>query len=139
MPRRRRWRRTRRREFLDGAHRRRRDRTPVTDHHSSTTGSTPRLRLGHARARRLFVAAFVLLITTSVPLFAADPESGSEWKILVGRIVDFAILAGVLVYFLRSPFAAYLRDRGVTIRKDLSEAAAIRTTAENQLAAVRSR
>lgn len=122
-----------RREFLGGALRSRRHRTPVTDHPDSTTGSLPRLRV--------FTVAllFIIIIGASVPLVAAEAESTDAWKMLLGRIVNFAVLVAVLVYFLRSPFASYLRGRGAAIRKDISDAAAVRTTAEKQLADVRSR
>ena len=51
----------------------------------------------------------------------------------IAKIVNFAALAGILVYFLRSPIGTYLRTRSETIRKDLVEAAGLRSSAEKQL------
>lgn len=51
----------------------------------------------------------------------------------VGRVVNFAILAGTLVYFLRSPFAKHLADRSAQLRRDLVEAADMRKSAAEQL------
>jgi F-type H+-transporting ATPase subunit b len=51
----------------------------------------------------------------------------------VARLFNFAILAGVLVYFLRQPLAGYLQTRSAQIRQDLTTAAEIRRAAEAQL------
>ena len=65
-------------------------------------------------------------------------EHGSEaahespWS-LVARLTNFAILAGVLVYLLRSPLAQYLADRGAQVRRDLVVAHEMRETATRQL------
>ena len=55
---------------------------------------------------------------------------------MAARLFNFAILAGTLVYFLRSPIAKYLGDRGTQIRSDLVRAADMRATAAGQLAAI---
>jgi F-type H+-transporting ATPase subunit b len=54
----------------------------------------------------------------------------------IARIANFAILVGLLVYFLRSPLAAYLASRGQQIRSDLVTAAELRRSAEAQLAEI---
>jgi F0F1-type ATP synthase membrane subunit b/b' len=51
-------------------------------------------------------------------------------------LFNFAILAGALLYFLKSPIANYLGDRGTQIRSDLVRAAGMRTSAAAQAAAV---
>lgn len=48
-------------------------------------------------------------------------------------VVNFAILCYVLYYFLRAPLTSYLTDRGASIRKDLVDAAAIKSAATAQL------
>jgi F-type H+-transporting ATPase subunit b len=48
-------------------------------------------------------------------------------------VVNFAILCGVLYYFLRGPLTAYLEDRSQSIRKDLVDAAALKSAATSQL------
>jgi F-type H+-transporting ATPase subunit b len=57
----------------------------------------------------------------------------------VARIANFAILVGLLVYFLRTPLAGYLHSRGEHIRAELVQAATMRRDAESQLADVNQR
>lgn len=52
------------------------------------------------------------------------------------KLANFAILAGVLVYFLKSPITAYLATRGTQIRQDLLTASEMRATAAAQLAGI---
>jgi F-type H+-transporting ATPase subunit b len=66
----------------------------------------------------------------------AHPES--PWA-LVGRLFNFAILAGSLIYLLRSPFAAYLAARAKAIRADLAGAEEMRADAARQLAEIEQR
>jgi F-type H+-transporting ATPase subunit b len=51
----------------------------------------------------------------------------------IARLVNFGILAGVLVYFLKSPLVGYLASRSTQIRQDLVTAAEMRKTAGAQL------
>ena len=52
---------------------------------------------------------------------------------VIARAVNFAIFAGVLVYFLRSPIRKYLADRGDQVRSDLVSAADMRQSAAAQI------
>lgn len=52
---------------------------------------------------------------------------------------NFALLAGALVYLLRSPLAGYLEQRGVQVRSDLTKAAALREEAAVQIATIEAR
>ena len=54
----------------------------------------------------------------------------------VARVLNFAILAGVLFYFLRGPIASYLASRSTQIRQDLVTAAEMRAAATAQLAQI---
>ena len=86
-------------------------------------------------ARRVAVALVaVLLIAT--PALAAAEEAAHESSLtaLFWPVVNFAIMCGVLYYFLNAPLAGHLRDRGETIRRDLVEAASLKATATAQLA-----
>ena len=67
---------------------------------------------------------------------AAEGGHGSGLLEMAAKLVNFAILAGTLVYFLRSPIAKYLVDRGTQIRSDLVRAADMRTSAAAQVAAI---
>jgi F-type H+-transporting ATPase subunit b len=54
----------------------------------------------------------------------------------VARVLNFAILAGVLFYFLKVPIATYLASRSTQIRQDLVTAAEMRAAATAQLAQI---
>lgn len=64
----------------------------------------------------------------------APHEAG--WLPTVAKLVNFAILVGVLVYFLRAPLAGYLSGRIAKVREDLVTAAETRETASRQLAQI---
>jgi len=73
------------------------------------------------------------------------PEHGSAaregepfWK-TGARIFNFAILVGVLVYFLRSPFRAFLDGRSTQIRSELVSAARMRQEAAERIASIERR
>ena len=65
----------------------------------------------------------------------AEAAHGSEHPIrdLVAKLLNFGILVGVLVYFLKTPIAGYLSGRSAQIRQDLIAAAEMRKTATAQL------
>jgi F-type H+-transporting ATPase subunit b len=52
---------------------------------------------------------------------------------VIARLVNFGLLAGALVYFLRSPLAGYLKHRGAQIRGDLENAADMKKAAAAQI------
>lgn len=90
-----------------------------------------------ASLRRLLVPTGVALawvITDPVTLLAATGEEGIMTTVF--RLANFAILAGTLVYFLRTPIADYLSSRSAQIRQDLVTAAEMRSTATAQLAEI---
>jgi F-type H+-transporting ATPase subunit b len=68
----------------------------------------------------------------------AEHAEGGEHGILsvVAKVFNFAILAGVLVYFLKTPIAGYLASRGTQIRQDLVSASDMRAAATAQLAEI---
>ncbi len=61
---------------------------------------------------------------------------GEPAWVAIARFVNFAILVGVLVYYLRAPIAAYLARRSTEIRSDLTKAAETREAASAELAAI---
>jgi F-type H+-transporting ATPase subunit b len=96
-------------------------------------------------ATAVFAASSVLL---SAVVFAQEhapqgehaAEGGehaqSLGQMLIGMlwpIANFIIFLGVIYYFGNKPFKEYLANRGTTIRKDLVEAAELRSTATAQL------
>lgn len=65
-----------------------------------------------------------------------EGEHGEAIWPVVYRLINFAILVGTLAYFLRKPFATYLRNRGAQIGRDLVEAEELRAHAQAQIAAI---
>jgi F-type H+-transporting ATPase subunit b len=66
-------------------------------------------------------------------------HAGEEHGMFAGLLwptLNFLVLAGGLWWFLKQPIATYLTDRHSSIRKDLVEAANIKTTAAAQLAEI---
>jgi F-type H+-transporting ATPase subunit b len=69
----------------------------------------------------------------------AEQEHEEGWLPVVAKTVNFAILAGVLVYFLKTPLTEYLSSRIVKVRQDLVAAAETRETATRQLSEIQAR
>jgi F-type H+-transporting ATPase subunit b len=67
-----------------------------------------------------------------------EHEAASPWGLL-GKIFNFAVLAGGLVYLLRSPFARHLENRVVRIRSDLANARQMRDEASSQMVKIEER
>jgi F-type H+-transporting ATPase subunit b len=63
-------------------------------------------------------------------------EAGHDIVGMIAKLFNFAVLAGTLVYFLKSPIDGYLRGRGAGIRADLTKAAGMRASAAEQVAAI---
>lgn len=101
------------------------------------------------------IAAVSVRLMT-VPVFAAAPsdvpnaqeagaskdaageehEASGGWGATIAKMVNFAILVAVLVYFLRTPMAAYLAGRIAKVREDLVASQQTRDTAARQLAEI---
>jgi len=97
------------------------------------------------RVRALALAVAIVLSAAVFPAVLAAQESheaaaeagaphGQTLVQTIARLVNFAILGGVLVYFLKTPISTYLVSRSTQIRQDLVTAAELRSTAAAQLA-----
>jgi F-type H+-transporting ATPase subunit b len=71
----------------------------------------------------------------------AAAAHGSEHPVrdLVAKLLNFGLLVGILVYFLKTPIAGYLSGRSAQIRQDLITAAEMRRTATAQLEEIQKR
>jgi len=58
---------------------------------------------------------------------------------MVAKLVNFAVLAGTLFYFLRTPVSEYLAARARHVRQELVAARDLRAGAAEQLAAIDAR
>jgi F-type H+-transporting ATPase subunit b len=83
----------------------------------------------------VFLMIIVLASSFVAPAFAAEEaaEHGGFFKEWGWKIINFALLAGILVYFAKKPLAQFLRGRTEAIRKSLDEATAAREAAEKAL------
>ena len=65
-----------------------------------------------------------------------DESIGGMIRGMAWPVANFIIFIGILYYFFNKPFSEYLAGRSSTIRKDLVEAAALKSTATAQLASI---
>ena len=77
-----------------------------------------------------------VMLATMVAEGAAEGGHGGGLLEMAAKLFNFAILAGTLVYFLRTPIATYLSDRSTQIRSDLMKATDMRVSAAAQLTAI---
>ena len=91
------------------------------------------------RTRLLCALALMLLAVTPLAAFAEEGAADPGWAPTIAKIINFAILAAIIVYYGRGPIGEYLRTRSTTIRKDLVDSKTLRANAEQQLAGVRQR
>lgn len=93
-----------------------------------------------------FVAPLAGALSAAAAAFAAE-ESGAHaaggvhvpWGEILKQAVNFLILAGVLVYFLRKPVSSFLKERSELLRKAIDDAAKARAEAAEKLAAIENR
>ena len=105
--------------------------------------SGPRLRVRQA----LRVAApLAASLCAAVAAFAAEEGTGHQgggvhipWGEMLKQAINFLILAGVLVYFLRKPLSSFLKERSELLRKAIDDAAKARAEAAEKLAAIEAR
>lgn len=88
-----------------------------------------------------FTALVVLLVLFQFTGDVHAAETAEEGGLLsmIAKLLNFALLVGVLAYFLKSPLLAYLASRSAQIRQDLVAAAEMRATATSQLAEIEHR
>ena len=88
------------------------------------------------RPSAVMTIAAALVFVLGPVLLAAGGEGGHDESIwpMVGKIVNFAILAGTVFYFGRKPVAGYLASRRAQVRSDLVAAEEMKKTAAAQIA-----
>ena len=95
----------------------------------------------HLTRHALFLFAFcVLHIAFATYAYSAEEAAhGGEWKEWLWRILNFAILVSLLVWFLNKPLKNFLRQRTELIGKTLKEAQEAKELARRALAEVEER
>jgi len=102
-------------------------------------------RSSACRALRV-VASLAASLCAAAVAFAAEEGAAHQgggvhipWGEIVKQAINFLILAGVLVYFLRKPFSSFLKERSDLLRKAIDDAAKARAEAAEKLAAIETR
>ncbi len=95
--------------------------------------------------RALRVAGPLAASLCAAVAFAAE-EGGTQhvgvhipWGEIIKQAINFLILAGVLVYFLRKPLSSFLAERSELLRKAIDDAAKARAEAAEKLSSIESR
>ena len=91
------------------------------------------------KAARIGAYAIVGVLGLAVAAYAADKEPEVTPMDWVWRILNFAIILGVLIYFLKKPLQTALKKRIETVEAALAEAKAAREEAVKRLAEVEAR
>jgi F-type H+-transporting ATPase subunit b len=100
----------------------------------------------HARRALRVAAPLAASLCAAAVAFAAE-ESGAQqgggvhvpWGEILKQAINFLILAGVLVFFLRKPLSTFLKERSELLRKAIDDAAKAREEAAEKLAAIETR
>ena len=87
----------------------------------------------------LLLLGFLVAPAVAPAASEAGGAAGIPWGEIFKQAVNFGILVGVLVYFLRKPVGAYLKERTEMLRKSIDEAAEARTSAAEKLLAIEAR
>ena len=87
----------------------------------------------------LFVFCILQFALVALAFGAEETGHGGEWKEWLWKILNFAILVGVLVWFAKKPLQEFLRKRTELIEKTLQEAKEARELAQKALAEVEER
>ncbi len=102
-------------------------------------------RTSACRALRV-VASLAASLCAAAVAFAAEEGVAHQgggvhipWGEILKQAINFFILAGVLVYFLRKPFSSFLKERSELLRKAIDDAAKARAEAAEKLAAIETR
>jgi F-type H+-transporting ATPase subunit b len=99
-----------------------------------------------ARRGLRIAAPLALSLCAAAVAFAAEeggahPAGGVHipWGEILKQAINFLLLAGVLVYFLRKPLSSFLKERSELLRKAIDDAAKARAEAAEKLAAIEAR
>ena len=86
--------------------------------------------------KALSLSLFLIFLTTTVALASGGghADGGALIKDFLWRFLNFAILAGLLFYFVSKPAKNALKGRSETIAKNLEEAHRVRDEAEAKFA-----
>ena len=87
----------------------------------------------------LAMAVFAIPALAAASEEAAGHGAGIPWTDLLKQVVNFAILAGALVYFLKKPISSFLKERSEQLRASIEGAARAREEAAAKLSDIERR
>src|SRR5512134_436507 len=85
------------------------------------------------------VAVLAVAVAAGASEEAAGHAVGIPWTDLLKQVVNFAILVGALVYFLKKPISSFLSDRSEQLRKSIEDSARAREEAAAKLSDIEKR
>jgi F-type H+-transporting ATPase subunit b len=91
----------------------------------------------HTRVCAIAIMALGLIALSPEAVHAAESEGGNPVVQTIAKLFNFAVLVGVLSYYLKAPIAAYISSRSTQIRQDLITASEMRAAATAQLAEIK--
>ena len=105
--------------------------------------SIPRTRVSRAMRVAAPLAASMCAATVAFAAVESGAHPGAgvhiPWGEILKQAINFLILAGVLVYFIRKPLSSFLKERSELMRKAIDDAARARAEAAEKLAAIETR
>lgn len=104
---------------------------PPADQHAAPAAAQPAAQPPHGTTPEA--------ATEHAEELAEDHAPGGGILETIAKLLNFAVLVAILVYFLRQPIAVYLVDRSQQIRHALVEAKATREQAATELARIEHR
>ena len=105
--------------------------------------SIPRTRVSRAMRVAVPLAASMCAATVAFAAVESGTHPGAgvhvPWGEILKQAINFLILAGVLVYFIRKPLSSFLKERSELMRKAIDDAARARAEAAEKLAVIETR
>lgn len=87
----------------------------------------------HKKTRTALILTAVLIPAAALAAASEGSSTGRHLYDLVMRIINFAILLGALIYFLRKPAKSFIENSIETIRNLITDAEKTRKTAEAKM------
>ncbi|MFQ6081894.1 MAG: F0F1 ATP synthase subunit B [Candidatus Aminicenantia bacterium] len=85
--------------------------------------------------------SLIIFLTLFLLNFAAvsSKETGTNWSDFLGKVINFVVLFGLLIFFLLKPLKNYLEKRTKEIRSTITHAEESRKEAEEKFAQLEKR
>ena len=85
----------------------------------------------------VLLSASMLFLGSNLPSYAAEEVSGSPFPDFIFKVVNFAVLFGLIYYFARKPIANGLKNTAQNAKQTLDDARETQKRVNTELAAFR--